>query len=211
MNVRCVRVGHAGCFPVPDTRAVICKAASCAGVRAAEPPAHESPPSPRWIVRRPGSLNITASCVRVGGCAVTLTAPPFPRRPRNRPLRCSQRASLPASVPPAARLAQRKKLARESNLAQWNVAAASDKKSVNESAVAGKVNAQPLEVAPVVRRWFVRSSPRARSWIGGHRKRLLLWWCCWLGEVASEPLGLRVAGGRRGPAYWALWLPRRAA
>jgi len=32
---------------VPDTRAVICNAASCAGVRSVEPPAHDSPPSPR--------------------------------------------------------------------------------------------------------------------------------------------------------------------
>jgi len=31
------------------------------------------------------------------------------------------------------------------------------------------------------------------------------------GGMASEPLGLRVAGERRGPAYWALWLPCRAA
>ena len=29
--------------------------------------------------------------------------------------------------------------------------------------------------------------------------------------AASDPLLLRVAGERRGPAYWALWLPRRAA
>ena len=68
---------HAGCFPAPDTRAVICNAASCAGVRSAEPPAHESPPSPRVPrVRRPGSSNITASCVRAGVCAVTLAADP---------------------------------------------------------------------------------------------------------------------------------------
>ena len=54
-------------LPAPDTRAVICNAASCAGVRSAEPPAHESPPSPRVPrARRPGSSNITASCVRGG-------------------------------------------------------------------------------------------------------------------------------------------------
>jgi hypothetical protein len=62
---------------VPDTRDVICKAASCAGVRSAEPPAHESPPSPRVSrARRPGSLKITSSCVRHGGGAVTPTADP---------------------------------------------------------------------------------------------------------------------------------------
>ena len=92
--------GHPPCSPVPDTRDVICKAASCAGVRSAEPPAHESPPSPRVCrARRPGSLKITSSCVRHGGGAVTLSAPPFPRRPRNRPLRCRPRASLPGIRP----------------------------------------------------------------------------------------------------------------
>ena len=85
-------------------------------------------------------------------------------------------------------------------------------KSWDESAVAGKVNPQPLGVAPVVRRWFVRSSPRAMcrglvavgkdGFYGG---------VAGLGGVASEPLRLRVAGKRRGPAYWALWLPWRAA
>jgi hypothetical protein len=44
-----------------------------------------------------------------------------------------------------------------------------------------------------------------------NQKNLLLWWCYWLIGAASEPLRLRVAGGRRWPAYWALWLPRRAA
>jgi hypothetical protein len=44
-----------------------------------------------------------------------------------------------------------------------------------------------------------------------NQKSLLLWWRYWLVGVASEPLRLRVAGSRRGPAYWALWLPRRAA
>ena len=72
-----LRGGRDGCFPAPNTRAVICNAASCAGVRSAEPPAHESPPSPRVPrVRRPGSSNITASCVRAGVCAVTLAADP---------------------------------------------------------------------------------------------------------------------------------------
>ena len=87
-KVRCVRGGHDGtanatmlagcasgrspCSPVPDTRDVICKAASCAGVRSRNLAAHESPPSPRVTrARRPGSLNITASCVRHGGGAVT--------------------------------------------------------------------------------------------------------------------------------------------
>jgi hypothetical protein len=44
-----------------------------------------------------------------------------------------------------------------------------------------------------------------------NRKNLLLGWRYWLVGAASEPLRLRVAGGRRWPAYWALWLPRRAA
>ena len=40
---------------------------------------------------------------------------------------------------------------------------------------------------------------------------LLLGWRDWLVGAASEPLRLRVVGERRWPAYWALWLPRRAA
>jgi hypothetical protein len=44
-----------------------------------------------------------------------------------------------------------------------------------------------------------------------NRKNLLLWWRYWLVGAASEPLRLRAAGERRWPAYWALWLPRRAA
>ena len=69
-------------LPCRDTRAVICNAASCAGVRLAEPPAHESPPAHQVLasaartVRRPGSSNITASCVRAGVGAVTLAADP---------------------------------------------------------------------------------------------------------------------------------------
>ena len=42
-------------------------------------------------------------------------------------------------------------------------------------------------------------------------KNLLLWWRYWLVGAASEPLRLCVAGEGRWPAYWALWLPRRAA
>lgn len=34
-----------------------------------------------------------------------------------------------------------------------------------------------------------------------NRKNLLLWWRYRLVGAASEPLWLRVAGGRRGPAY----------
>ena len=62
---------HAGVLPFPHTRAVICNAASCAGVRSRNLAAHESPPSHRVLaraartVRRPGSSNITASCVSV--------------------------------------------------------------------------------------------------------------------------------------------------
>jgi len=75
MAVRPAHCRSCRMLPAPDTRNVICKAASCAGVRSAEPPAHESPPSPRVCrVRRPGSLKITSSCVRVGDGAVTLTA-----------------------------------------------------------------------------------------------------------------------------------------
>jgi hypothetical protein len=70
---------------------------------------------------------------------------------------------------------------------------------------------QRNEIAPDVCRWFVRSSPRAVSRVAGRRKRLLLGMDCWPFGAASEPLLLRVAGERRGPAYWALWLPRRAA
>jgi hypothetical protein len=93
-------------LPFPNTRAVICNAASCAGVRSAEPPAHESPPSPRVPrVRRPGSSNITASCVGGGDCAVMGVAVLT--------LALGQRnahASLSASVPPAALPAHRKKV-----------------------------------------------------------------------------------------------------
>ena len=97
---------HAGCFPAPDTRAVICNAASCAGVRSAEPPAHESPPSPRVPrVRRPGSSNITASCVRGGdGAVMGVAVLTLALGQRN------AHASLSASVPPAARPAHRKKV-----------------------------------------------------------------------------------------------------
>jgi hypothetical protein len=42
-------------------------------------------------------------------------------------------------------------------------------------------------------------------------KNFLIWWRYWLVGAASEPLRLRVAGEGRWPAYWALWLPRRAA
>jgi len=34
-----------------------------------------------------------------------------------------------------------------------------------------------------------------------NRKNLLLWWRYWLVGAASEPLRLRVTGGRRWPAY----------
>ena len=115
-------VGHAGCFPAANTRAVICNAASRAGVHSAEPPAHESPPAHRVLasaartVRRPGSSNITASCVRGGVGAVTPAADPAcaPGRAARAP------ACRHPSRPPVlahGHQAHAKKLARESNLA----------------------------------------------------------------------------------------------
>jgi hypothetical protein len=43
------------------------------------------------------------------------------------------------------------------------------------------------------------------------RQRLLLGLVCWFVGTASEPLPPRSRIERRCPAYWALWLPRRAA
>jgi len=109
----------------------------------AEPPAHESPPAPR-VCRacRPGSSNITASCVAAGVGAVMLAADPAcaPGRAARAPA-CLQPSRPPLGAgarPPSAR----KKSARASNLAQWSVATATEKKSWHESSVAGRMMAR---------------------------------------------------------------------
>jgi hypothetical protein len=199
----CASTSRRSCrmLPFPHTRAVICNAASCAGVRVAEPPAHESPPSPRVCrVRRPGSSNITASCVREGVCAVTLAADPAcaPGRAARAPA-CRH----PSRPPLVWRIVE--KSARESNLAQWNVATATDKKSVSESEVVGEKIAWRMQpgigscrnpdgavarMKTESRRMVAGSSLigcRVRcSWVGGRLQRL-----CFEGGVLACRSGAR--------------------
>ena len=61
----------------------------------------------------------------------------------------------------------------------------------------------------VASRVTIRLQAPAKS--AANRKNFLIWWRYWLVGAASEPLRLCVAGEGRWPAYWALWLPRRAA
>ena len=80
----CASTSRRSCrmLPCRDTRAVICNAASCAGVRSRSLRRTslrrliECSPVRLAPFARPGSSNITASCVRAGVGAVTLAADP---------------------------------------------------------------------------------------------------------------------------------------
>lgn len=140
--------------------------------------AHESPPSPRATrARRPGSSNITASCVGNGGCAVTRSAPPFPRRPRNRPLRCRPRASLPSILPARPSLApvqqtrikpcsiKERRRAGEKIMGRIKGCRRSvTRPTPGQTGSRRKCEHAFAGVASFARRWFVRSSPRAMAW-----------------------------------------------
>jgi hypothetical protein len=113
------RVGHAGCFPAPDTRAVICNAASCAGVRSCGASgARVSAVSSR--VSRPTARFIEYNCVLCPGrrrrCHADCSRLPS-RTATARRLAVSAPACRHPSRPPLVwRIA--KKSARESNLAR---------------------------------------------------------------------------------------------